>query len=156
MEGERMVDSDWEQQSPKFKLIALRDYARIIVELSRLRFDSIGSLYFKGNDHTEFVVGPISWPKFHTAYRKTLPIYDRGPFRSTTQLLEAGIKDSLQFIETNPSLARKVPFPRLDDTELWNSAPGNLRRGLQLIPKVIDEASASGPFVLSHPDLSLW
>lgn len=158
MEGERMVDgpSDWESQSPEFKQVAIRDYARIIAELSRLRFDVIGSLYFSKTKSGQFEVGPIAWCKWNASYRRTLPVYDRGPWKTVIQMAEAGLKDNLQFLAVNPALARKIPFPYSNDTEIWDSAVPNTRRGLDILPQVIDEASASGPFALTHADLSMW
>ncbi|KAJ3729435.1 hypothetical protein C8R42DRAFT_562611, partial [Lentinula raphanica] len=45
-EGELMNSSTWEDLPLDAKLRTIRDYAKIILELSKLRFDRIGSLYF--------------------------------------------------------------------------------------------------------------
>ncbi|KAH7872297.1 hypothetical protein F5051DRAFT_291695, partial [Lentinula edodes] len=46
VEGETMNSSIWEDLPLDVKLRTIRDYARIILELSKLKFDRIGSLYF--------------------------------------------------------------------------------------------------------------
>lgn len=157
MEGANMGYDAWQQSSLENKLIGIRDYARLVVELSRLRFDSIGSLY-PGTTPGTVKTGPIAWSKFDTEHRRNLPIYDRGPWKSATAWLQASLTDTIQSMELIPDITRIAPIPTFDDEDMWQSALTVLPQCLKLVPEVVDEASDPypGQFALAHMDLTPW
>jgi len=95
---------EWSSRSLQFQLHAICDYARIIFELSKLQFESIGSLYF-GRDLGTFDLGPVAWTKFHADFRSKMPTYKRGPWGSVTEYMKASISDEIQFMERQPDVA---------------------------------------------------
>lgn len=157
MEGASMGRFAWSELDMETKLTSIRHYAAMVLELSRLRFDSIGSLY-PGATPGTVELGPMAWPKFETPYRRTLPIYDRGPWKSATAWLQASLTDTIQFMEMNPELARNAPIFTFKDEKLWELAHTLLPRCLKLVPEIIDEASDPypGQFALAHMDFTPW
>jgi hypothetical protein len=156
-----MNGAPWEDLNVEVKLTAIRDYARIILELSRLQFNAIGSLYFKHKTPPPncFELGPIAWCKHESSARKNLPIYDRGPWNTSGQWLRAVLTDEIQFMEMRPDLAQTVHGHRIDGGARWRLAQTILPQFRDRIADIIEDPldrCAGGPFVLAHMDLNPW
>lgn len=149
----------WEELSTDVKLIAIRDYARIVLELSSLHFDSIGSIYFKPGASPPhcFKLGPISRSKHESAARKKNCTYDRGPWKTSGAWLRASLNDEIEFMTRLPELAQTTYGRRMDDGLLWRRAQRVLPEFRDRISDIIDDPfdrCANGPFVLAHMDLN--
>lgn len=158
IQGKPMSGAEWMRLYDTSKQITFRDYTMIVSELASLKFDSIGSLYFSKPTPLEAVMGPISWGKFSTSYRETLPIYDRGPWKTSNQWLKASLTDNLQLMSANPKLAQSLPSSVFEENS-WNSALTVLPEALRILPDVLQENSdivPDMPFVLTHIDLGPW
>jgi hypothetical protein len=152
----------WEDLSLQAKLIAVRDFANIVNQLSQLHFKAIGSIYFKFSDPqmqipVGFVLGPVSWCKQESVARSTAFHHDRGPWKTTAQWLRASVDDEIQFIEELPVLARETSTRKHGC---------DIRLAKKILPKFRDripdsrddpfDQCATGPFVLGHMDLNPW
>ncbi len=84
------------------------DYARIVLQLSQLKFDRIGSIYFKHDAAPPdcFRLGPVAWCKHESAARKRNCSYDRGPWKLSGPWLRAGLTEEIEFMERLPELAK--------------------------------------------------
>ncbi|KAK7438252.1 hypothetical protein VKT23_018182 [Stygiomarasmius scandens] len=153
----------WENLSIDLKLKSIKDYARIILELSRLKFDRIGSIYFKRNTPPPhcFELGPVSWCKHESAARRKNCQNNRGPFRTSTSWLKAALDDEIDFMDKLPELARTTYKFRPEEgsgarMRRWRLAkrvvPEFRDRIADVIEDPLDRYSA-GPFVLAHLDL---
>jgi hypothetical protein len=161
MEGTQMTmqTPEWSSRPLQFQLRAIRDYARIVFELSKLQFESIGSLYF-GSDPGTFDLGPVAWTKFRADLRSKMPTYERGPWGSVTEYMKASISDEIQFMERQPDVAATAFGAMLSahDT-VWPLALRILPECREKVAGLIDEKNdgyACRPFVLSHTDLTVW
>ncbi|THU98930.1 hypothetical protein K435DRAFT_517934 [Dendrothele bispora CBS 962.96] len=163
-EGVDMSSSLWENLSIDLKLKSIKDYARIVLELSRLKFDRIGSIYFKKNAIPPncFELGPVCWCKHEADARRRNCQYNRGPFRTSTSWLGTALDDEIEFMDRLPELAWTTYKSRPEEV-----SGGRIRRwrlAKDLIPKfrdrigdVIDDPLdrySAGPFVLAHLDLN--
>lgn len=137
------------------QLRTVKSYAHIVSQLASLRFDTIGSLYFdpRSKSGSQVQVGPISWAKGASKIRKTLPIYDRGPWKSAVDWLEASVRDEMQLLKLRPDLL----------CELVTSLTLEEDRALAIrvydavfprIRQIVSDPSSEAPFVLSHVDLT--
>ncbi|ESK95715.1 serine threonine protein kinase [Moniliophthora roreri MCA 2997] len=160
-EGTDMNGSAWENLPTEVKLLAIRDYARIVLELSRLKFDRIASIYFKERAPPPhcYELGPVAWCKHESAARKACCRYDRGPWQSASQWLRAALSDEIETMQTLPDLLQSThkSSMRGDDTRRWQLAhkafPQMLNRVSDVIEDPLDRYGA-GPFVLSHMELT--
>jgi len=161
MEGIRMTmqDPEWSSFPLEFQLHAIRDYARIVFELSKLQFEALGSLHFGDNPGT-FNLGRMTWPKFRADLRSKMPVYDRGPWASTTQYIKASLTDEIQFMQREPDVAADAFGAKLSTHDtVWPLALRVFPECLEKVAGFINEENdpyARGSFVLSHNDLSVW
>lgn len=156
VEGETMNSSIWEDLPLDVKLRTIRDYARIILELSKLKFDRIGSLYFAPGvtPSYSYQLGPIAWCKHESEHRRKVGPYDCGPWKLSTSWLRAALSDEINFIDKMPELAQSTHKCRRphDDTRWWlarQMLPKLRDRVTDIIEDPLDRCRA-GPFVLAH------
>lgn len=157
-EGADMNGSPWEDLDTETKLIAIRDYARIVLELASLHFHAIGSIYFKPGDPPPncYRLGPVAWCKHESASRKRSCSYDRGPWKTSGAWLRATLLDEIEFMTKLPELAQTAYGRRVDGGDLWRRAQRILPQLQERITDIIDDPldrCAAGPFVLAHMDL---
>ncbi|KAK0201494.1 phosphotransferase enzyme family-domain-containing protein [Desarmillaria ectypa] len=160
-EGSDMNGSPWEDLAFELKLNAIRDYARIVLQLSQLKFDRIGSIYFKHDVAPPncFRLGPVAWCKHESAARKRNCSYDRGPWKVSGPWLRAGLTEEIEFMERLPELAKTSYGYRNDINMKWRLAQDVLPRFRDRIRDVIEDeldGCAAGPFVLAHMDFNPW
>ena len=131
------VNRDWKHHTPAFRKI-IQKWGIYSMELTRLKFKSIGSLH-------RTVDGRFEITELNTPYSLSIePKYDsivnRGPFKSTADYLlaQSGVK-------------RYLDKPHLP------SFGGHLRMSLveSFLGYFLDLRFLNGPFVLSHTDLDL-
>lgn len=156
-----MNGSPWEELDTQTKLVAIKDYARIVLQLSRLNFDRIGSIYFKPGSHAPncFQLGPVAWCKHESAARKKICSYDRGPWKTSGAWLSAALTDEIQFMERLPELAQTTYGRRIDGGARWRLAQKVLPKFRDRISDTIDDPldrCGAGPFVLGHMDFNPW
>jgi hypothetical protein len=161
-----MNSSRWENLSVDLKLRSIKDYARIVLELAHLKFDRIGSIYFKKNTPPPhcFQLGPVSWRKHESMVRRKTCEYNRGPFRNSSTWLKAALEDEMAFMESLPDLARSTYKFRPE--EGTGARMRRWRQAKRVIPAFRDRVSdviedpldryGEGPFVLAHMDLNPW
>ncbi|KAF5343343.1 hypothetical protein D9758_014186 [Tetrapyrgos nigripes] len=163
-EGADMSSSRWENLSIELKLRSIKDYARIVLELAHLKFDRIGSIYFKKNALPPncFELGPVSWRKHESTARRKTCEYDRGPFRTSSAWLKAALDDEIAFMGNIPDLARSTyKFKPEEGTgarmRRWRHAKRVIPVFRDRIADVIEDPLdryGAGPFVLAHMDLN--
>ncbi|KIK69940.1 hypothetical protein GYMLUDRAFT_151706, partial [Collybiopsis luxurians FD-317 M1] len=156
-EGTSMNSLLWEKLSLDAKLRTIRDYAKIVLELSRLKFDYIGSLYFTPGSAPpySYQLGPVAWCKHESGLRRKYCHYDRGPWKASASWLRAALSDEIAFMETMPQLAQSTYKCRRDVDTRWRLAlqvlPNLRDRVADVIEDPLDRCRA-GPFVLAHGD----
>lgn len=154
----------WEDLPLEAKLIAVRDFANIVGELSQLEFKAIGSIYFKFSDPQKqipvgFVLGPVSWCKQESAARAAAFHRDRGPWKTAGQWLRAALDDEIQFMETLPALAKETSTRKNGCEKRWRLAQKTLPKFRDRVPDARHDPfdqCATGPFVLGHMNLNPW
>ncbi|KAE9391827.1 hypothetical protein BT96DRAFT_1023882 [Gymnopus androsaceus JB14] len=156
--GSNMNSSLWESLSLDVKLKTIREYAKIVLELSKLKFDRIGSLYFKpGPIPHSYQLGPVTWCKHESGARRRNGHYDRGPWKASAAWLRAALTDEIAFMEKMPQLAQSThKCRRVDDTR-WRLAQQVLPLLRDRVTDIIEDPldrCGSGPFVLAHMDFS--
>lgn len=155
-EGADMNGSPWEDLPMETKLVSIRDYARIVLELASLHFHAIGSIYIKPGVPPPncYRLGTVSWWKHESASRKRACTYDRGPWKTSGAWLRAALSDEMEFMSKMPEIARST-HRRTDANETWRHAQKVLPRLYERITDIIDDPldrCAAGPFVLAHMD----
>ncbi|KAK7054396.1 hypothetical protein VNI00_003590 [Paramarasmius palmivorus] len=160
-EGTDMNGRAWENLSTEVKLLAIRDYAHIVLELSQLKFDRIASIYFRRGAAPPhcYELGPVAWCKHESAARKTYCRYDRGPWQSANLWLRAALADEIEAMQTLPELLQNThnSSKHGDDARRWKLAHRVLPRMLERVSDVIEDPLdryGAGPFVLSHMELT--
>jgi hypothetical protein len=153
-EGLPLFSEEWEGMSLDVKLQSVRGYADTVSQLSKLCFDSIGSLYF-GSEPATFTLGPVCRTFSSKTKCQTFPVYDRGPWRSASAWLKASFEDQIQLIHCEPELAKETPSIVSPDPE------DRLQLAKKVLPALIDlvDEYTGGsryqePFALTHIDLS--
>lgn len=153
-----MNSSLWESLSLDVKLKTIREYAKIILELSKLKFDHIGSLYFKpGPIPHSYQIGPMAWCKHESMPRRRNGYYDRGPWKAPGAWLRAALADEIAFMEKMPQLAQSTHKCRRDDDTRWRLAQQVLPKLWDRVADIIEDPldrCGAGPFVLAHMDFS--
>ena len=152
----------WENLPPQVKLNAIRDYAHIVLELYRLRFDRIGSIYFKRGASPPhcYELGEVAWWKHESAARRArCDIYDRGPWKSSGEWVRAALTDEIQSMNRLPEVIRHAYNGSFegDDSPKWRLAQRTLPEMLKRVEDVIEDGLDrfhAGPFVLCHMDLT--
>ncbi|KAF7299496.1 Serine threonine protein kinase [Mycena indigotica] len=177
-EGVEMYGVPWEELPLESKLIGVRDFARIIAQLTHLNFKSMGSIYFKFEAQhspsqtiapTGFCLGPASWAKDESASRMAALAMedtkrDRGPWKCSAHWLKASLAEDIQFIERLPGLAKQSFAARTNKSE--REGERRLQLARRVLPRMHDcvmeprddpyDQCSTGPFVLGHLDLNPW
>ncbi|KAJ8081102.1 hypothetical protein PM082_017943 [Marasmius tenuissimus] len=160
-EGVDMGGSAWENLPTQVKLNAIRDYAHVVLELYRLRFDRIGSIYLKKGAFPPhcFELGEVAWWKHESAARKRCDHYDRGPWKSSGEWVRAALTDEIQSMHRLPEVIRHAYNGSFegDDSPKWRLAQSTLPEMLKRVGDVIEDGLDrfhAGPFVLCHTDLT--
>ncbi|KAK1233482.1 hypothetical protein PQX77_003378 [Marasmius sp. AFHP31] len=161
-EGVDMSGSAWENLPTQVKLNAIRDYAHVVLELYRLRFDRIGSIYFKSHASPPhcYELGEVAWWKHESAARRArCDHYDRGPWKSSGEWVRAALTDEIQSMHRLPEVIRHAYNGSFegDDSPRWNLAQRTLPEMLKRVGDVIEDGLDrfhAGPFVLCHMDLT--
>lgn len=154
-----MNGSLWENLDINTKLVAIRDYARIVLQLASLHFHTIGSIYFKPGSLPPncYRLGPVAWCKQESASRKRACSYDRGPWKSSSAWLRAALSEEIEFMTKLPELAQTSTRHRVNNGDLWRRAHRILPELRERITDIIDDPldhCSAGPFVLAHMDLT--
>ncbi|KAJ7726481.1 hypothetical protein B0H16DRAFT_1592362 [Mycena metata] len=163
-EGMDMAGVPWEALPLQTKLIGIRDFAKVVSQLSQLHFKAIGSIYFKFSDSKRqipvgFTLGPASWFKPESAARAAAFQHDRGPWKTAAQWLRASVDDEAQFIEKLPALALETSNYNEGSDRRWSLARRTLPKFRDRILDFRDDPfdqCATGPFALGHMDLNPW
>lgn len=103
--------------------------ATIHLELSRVTFPTIGSLY-NGPDGEGFIIGPCS----HTG---------QGPFSTVMEYVDSCAKSFIHAAQSQPDDSEMEQKQRLFVTSTWQN----------VVHSLIDPHDNAGPFPLHHPDI---
>ncbi|KAJ3988357.1 hypothetical protein F5890DRAFT_1550581 [Lentinula detonsa] len=152
-EGEIMSSSVWEDLSLDTKLKTIRDYARIILELSKLKFDRIGSLYFTPGAAPlySYHLGPVAWCKPESEIRRKHGPYDRGPWKVSANWLRAALSEEINFMEKMPHLALSTYKCRTGDDRRWRLAQQVLPRLRDRVADTIEDPLDRSEILLTEP-----
>jgi hypothetical protein len=154
-----MSSTTWEELPLESKLAGIQDLARIVLELSTLYFDRIGSIYFiPGVAPPQcFKLGPVSWRKHESSLRRQYCKYDRGPWRTSAEWIRAAVSDEIEFMDRIPQVAQTTYGWRCDGGERWRLAQDILPEIRDCVTGIMEDPldrCAAGPFVLGHMDLN--
>ncbi|KAL0569674.1 hypothetical protein V5O48_012287 [Marasmius crinis-equi] len=161
-EGKDMSGPAWENLPTQVKLNAIRDYAHVVLELYRLRFDRIASIYFKKGASPPhcYELGEVAWWKHESAARRArCESYDRGPWKSSGDWVRAALTDEIQSMQRLPEVIRDAYSGSFDgdDSSKWRTAQRTLPEMQKRVEDVIEDGLdrfCAGPFVLYHMDLT--
>lgn len=153
VEGTDIWDKKWSEGSPEMKRRTVRDYAKMVSELSKISFDRIGSLYFDSTRPGAVKVGPLCRAKSVASIRRSLPLYDRGPWKKSVEWVESYVKDELQLLVDYPDILVDASCTVVDFDTDHPIACRVYKEFLDYIPEVVGtKGHDAGPFFLSHLD----
>ena len=76
------------------------------MELKRLTFSKIGSIFFDGKNDL-FKIGQVIESEFFTDERATLSTMERGPFNTTNEYISAVIRNQILYHYTFKSIEQQ-------------------------------------------------